>query len=365
MPERHGPCETALRKQIDDALVEIDKEKYTLKWDGHMQGHFRIVGWTVPTPASDGEFVYVWCGNGVAASFDLDGNTRWIRRANAGELFYPASPAVIDGKFIVYAGGDFKMVALDARTGEELWRQPQVYASTAALIPARINGVGVVIEQRGGVVRVSDGKMVYTHPRRPPKYEGDVGWAPPACINNVIYQPWYGVQLFLIDFNGKDVAGDAWTADFSELENLVVSKNSKGQWIDRWSCGSPLIHEGIYYNVDIFGTLYAADLQTKKLLYRVDLSGDFDSLSHYNAVGVAASVTLGGRHLFVMDNQGTCVVFEPGREFRKVAVNRIRRTVRRPWPMRPQEETGYSPPVFEGSRMYLRGEHYLYCIGKE
>ena len=44
--------------------------------------------------------------------------------------------------------------------------------------------------------------------------------------------------------------------------------------------------------------------------------------------------------------------------------NRIETTARRVWPMRPQEEIGYSPPIFEGRRMYLRGEQYLYCIGK-
>jgi hypothetical protein len=80
-------------------------------------------------------------------------------------------------------------------------------------------------------------------------------------------------------------------------------------------------------------------------------------------VGVAASVTLAGGHLFAMDNQGTVVIFEPGEAYRQVAVNRIRRQVYRPWPIRPQEEIGYSPPLFEGSRMYLRGERYLYCIG--
>jgi hypothetical protein len=57
-------------------------------------------------------------------------------------------------------------------------------------------------------------------------------------------------------------------------------------------------------------------------------------------------------------------VFEPGREFRQVAVNHIRSTARRLWPMRPQEEIGYSPPVFVGDRMYLRGEQYLYCMGR-
>ncbi len=349
-----------LRKKIDAALVAIDKEKYALKWDGHMAGHFRIVGWTTPSPCSDGKYIYAYCGNGVAACFDLDGNTRWIRRANTGMLFYSSSPALIDDKFVLFAGG-MNMVALDAATGEVAWTQPAVDKGVAALIPARINGVGVIISQKGDIVRASDGKVIFDNPQ---KRKGDSGWAPPLCLGNVVYQPWLGVgNLHVNDFS--KATGDTWSCQGRAIGGLANPRNKDGKWVDRWTCGSPLVHEGIYYNQDVFGTLYAADLKTRKLLYRVDLSSDFNMMAHYNAVGVAASITLGGKQLFVSDNQGNTVVFEPGPVFKKVAVNRIERQIDRPWPIRPQEETGYSPPVFEGPRMYLRGEYNLYCIGKE
>ena len=350
-----------LRKKIDAALVAIDAGKYKLKWDGHMSSHFRIVGWTQPTPCSDGRYVYVYCGNGVAACYDLQGNTRWIRRVNPGELHYPASPALVAGKFVVFAGGGFNMVALDAETGKVAWRQPKVDKSVGALIGARINGVAVVISQQGDVVRAADGKRLYSNPL---KRTGDTGWAPPMCLDGVIYLPWSGVGNLLVkDF--RSASGDAWTCQRRDVGDIAVNRDSKGGWIDRWTCGSPLVHEGIYYNQDVFGTLYAVDLKTRKVLYRRDLSADFNMLTHYNALGVAASITLGGKHLFAMDNQGTTVVFQPGRAFKKVAVNRIERQVYRPWPMRPQEEIGYSPPLFEGPRMYLRGERYLYCVGRQ
>ncbi|MDA0838582.1 MAG: PQQ-binding-like beta-propeller repeat protein [Planctomycetota bacterium] len=348
-----------LRKEIDTALVTIDKEKYALKWDGHMAGHFWVVGWTMPTPCTDGDYVYVYCGNGVAACYDMEGSTRWIRRVNTETIYYSATPALIDGKFVIYGGG-MNMVALDAATGQVAWTQPEVSNTVAALIPARINGVGVILSQKGHVVRASDGKLLYSDYKK----GGDTGWAPPVCLDNVIYQPFSGVGTLQVkDFNGA--AGDAWTCQRRDIGDIANPRNKDGTWIDKWTCGSPLIHEGIYYNQDVFGTLYAVDLKTRKLLYRVDLSSEFNSLSHYNAVGVAASITLGGDHLFVSDNQGTTVVFEPGPEFKKIALNRLERQVYRPWPVRPQEETGCSPPVFDGKRMYLRGEYHLYCIGTE
>ena len=348
-----------LRRAIDAALVAID-EKYKLDWDGHMASHFRIVGWTMPTPGTDGKYLYVYCGNGVAACYDFDGNTRWIRHANAGKIYYSSTPALASGKFVLFAGG-MNMVALEAGTGTVAWQQPAVSSNVAALVAARINGVDVILSQKGDVVRASDGKLLYADRR---KGAGDTGWAPPVCLENVVYQPFSGVGTLQVkDFNGAK--GDTWTCQRRGLGGLANARNRDGKWVDKWTCGSPLVHEGIYYNHDVFGTLYAADIRTRKLLYRVDLSHDFNSISHYNAVGVAASVTLGGRYLFAMDNQGTTVVFEPGPVFRKVAVNRIEQQIDRPWAIRPQEEIGYSPPVFEGSRMYLRGEHYLYCIGEE
>ena len=222
--------------------------------------------------------------------------------------------------------------------------------------------MGVIVSQQSDVVRASDGKMLYENPRKL-KNGNSAGWTAPLRVGNVIYQPWHTVGLLILDFSGAK--GDAWTCRSSWTGELVVNRNSKGVWIDKPTCGSPLIHDGVYYNIDVFGTLYAADMETRKLLYREDLSGTFNALSHYNAVGVAASVTLGGKHLFVMDNQGTTVVFKPGPVFKRVAVNRIERTIHRPWPMRPQAEIGYSPPIFDGKRMYLRGEQYLYCIGEK
>jgi len=349
----------ALRGKIQEALTAINKEKYQLKWDGHMEGHFGIVGWTMPTPCSDGKHVYVYCGNGVAAKYDLEGNPKWIRRANDGMIFYLSTPALIGGKLVIYSGG-INTVALNAETGEKAWEQPQVDKNIAALVPARINGVEVVLSREGEIVRASDGKVLYAHSR---KHKGDTGWAPPVILDDTVYLLWCGVGSLLVwDFKGQ--SGEAWQPKEKNLGGWAISKDDSGKWVDKWTCGSPLVHDGICYLQDIYATLYAVDLKTEKMLYRQDLREDLDYLFHYNAVGVAASLTLGGKHIFMLDNQGNCVVFETGPVFKKVAVNRIHGVVQRDLPIGSREQVGYSPPLFEGNRMYLRGERFLYCIGK-
>ena len=81
------------------------------------------------------------------------------------------------------------------------------------------------------------------------------------------------------------------------------------------------------------------------------------------STAVAASPTLIGKHLFVLDNQGSTVVLEPGREFKLIATNYIATQLDRPWPIPVQETLAYAPPIVDGNRFYLRGERFLYCIG--
>ncbi len=90
-----------------------------------------------------------------------------------------------------------------------------------------------------------------------------------------------------------------------------------------------------------------------------------DGDANYVAMPVAASCTLVGQHVVVMDNQGHSVLLEPGGECQEVARNRIAMQVQREWATTTQEYTAYAPPVADGKQMYIRGERHLYCIGSK
>jgi outer membrane protein assembly factor BamB len=342
-----------LRRTVRDLLLGIDKKLYGLKWDDHLAGHFAIVGFTT-TPASDGKHVYAFFGHGVVACYDLEGNPKWIKRLEAEEIRYSCSPALIGGKLICTFGG---MHGLDAATGNVVWKQPEV-TSIAALIPARIRGVDVVATRDGRVFRAADGKPLWSNPAI---HAGDTGWAAPVILNEVMYLPWHGVgELIVADFS--EVSGDAWKPKVRTVDVGADHRRPNGQWLDRWTAGSPIVHQGVYYNIDQYGVFYAVDLASGKPLYKQDVG--FDELHHYNAIGVGASPTLAGRQIYVIDNQGTGVVLEAGRTYKQLAVNRIETLLPRDWPIPPQEILANAAPVFDGNRMYLRGEQHLYCIGK-
>jgi len=341
-----------LRTRIHRTLVEIDADRFAWKADGHFEGHFGIVGFTTPTPVSDGKHVWVWCGNGVAACYDLDGKRRWIQRVPAKELSYASSPALADGTLAVFL---HKLYGLDAATGAIRWQQPKININNGAVLAATIAGVPVFVSQRGHIVRAADGKLLHKEDNP----SGDTGWAPSVILGDIVYQPNYGVNhLNVLDFAG--VTGNNWTPKRTTIE-VKTGPLPDGKRRDRWTAGSPLVVDGIAYMVDIYGTFYAVDLKEKQTLYsqQTELRGLF----HYNALPFAASPTLIGKHIVIQNNQGTALVLEPGRAFKPVATNRLATQIDRYWPLPAQETTGYSPPVADGDRMYIRGERHLYCIG--
>jgi len=289
------------------------------------------------------------------ACYDLEGNRKWIRRLEAPEIRYSCSPALIGGKVVCIFGG---MWALDAATGEIAWSQPEA-TSIASLIPARIKGTDAVFTQKGVVYRASDGKKLWANPHIIPN---DTGWAAPVVLGDVMYLEWYGItNLLVADFS--EVTGEEWKPKVDMIGLQTVNRRPDGKWLDRFTAGSPVIHDGVFYGIDQYGVFHALDLKTKKTLYKQDVG--FDEFHTYNAIGVGASATLGGKNIYVIDNQGMCVVLAPGPEYKPVAVNRIETKLPRPWPMPPQELLANAAPVFDGKRMYLRGEQYLYCLGEK
>lgn len=344
---------TALRTRIQKTLTEIDDERFAWRADGHFQAHFGIVGFTTPSPVSDGKHVWVWCGNGVAACYDLDGRRQWITRIPTNGLSYSSAPAFADGVFAVFQQN---LIGLDAQSGKVRWEQKKINFSNGSLLSARIAGVQVFVNSLGDIARAADGKLLY---REEDRAGGKPCWGPPVIVGDKIYLSRFGPQnLLVLDFTGA--AGETW-----EAKRLLIQAPdgiNRAKSVSRSSCGSPLLVDDMVYTVDIYSTLYAFDLKGKKLAYHHDT--ELAGLFHYNAVPVAASPTLIGKHIVIQDNQGVALVLEPGREFKQVGKNHIATQMNRYWPMPAQETIGYSPPVPDGECIYIRGERYLYCVGE-
>jgi outer membrane protein assembly factor BamB len=145
------------------------------------------IGWTFAAPETDGEFVYFTTGQGTAACYDLSGERVWSRfipykeggmatfRGSCMGGSGAAAPRLVGDTFcfFVTTGPDKcdSLYGLDKRTGKILW-------STAdeRVVMGMARGLGrlaiprpdgsilhALASTRGGVVRVTDGKVLGFH----------------------------------------------------------------------------------------------------------------------------------------------------------------------------------------------------------
>ena len=349
---------TVLRRKIYDLLTKIDARKYARGENPHIPA----VGFTFPTPASDGEAVYAQFHPGVLASYDLDGNRRWI--ASTLDLGYSVcedgkkwvhapygccSPAIIGDKLIVLKGW-FR--AFDRKTGKVAWDTGPInkdfwkgeggvpnFNCPQSVVPGRVGNVDFVMGFQGCLVRASDGKVMGL----PTHHVSLHQFATPVIDGDTAYE--WGIQKYKL------------TVDGDEIKRQNAGHAPSGSAMN---CPSPLLHEGLVYCLSAAGVLGVYEAETSKLVYRQQL--EMTPLCHYNANGATPSVALGGKHVYLMDNQGTCVVVETGRTFKQVACNRIDTMMQHPFPLTTIERFEGSP-VFDGKCMFIRGERNLYCIG--
>jgi len=106
-------------------------------------------------------------------------------------------------------------------------------------------------------------------------------------------------------------------------------------------------------------------VEAGKIVYQKLL--DLDPLQAHNegpARGIGVSLALAGKHLYCFGNNGAALVLEPGRVYRQIAKNKIENVVMAGhWAER--QERFVASPVFDGNRLYLRGEGTLYAIGAD
>jgi outer membrane protein assembly factor BamB len=373
-----------LEKQVQKAMKAVDAEKYKIESGTD-------VGFSGFTPLTDGKCIWTWSASGVSACYDLDGNRKWIRldRRPAVEHGFTSSPVLADGKLVVFMRD---VMAFDAATGKLAWVNPIVgndgfnpggyfHGSLVAVdlagTPAIALANGMILRARDGatlygsrettrqgvaspvvagryLIFVSSGCMMAVHelpdPAAGPLKLANDPYVPPAP--GTAYDP------------PKRPAG-ATAKDWPlQLPTRVIDVNASGfpKHYLPWILCSPLVHDGLVYTVNNNGVLTVVDLAAGKVLYQKML--DLDPFQGHNegaSRGVGSSPTLAGKYIYVVGNAGATVVLEPGRTFKQVAKNKIESYILSThWAAR--QERFMCNPVFDGRRLYLHGEEFLYAI---
>jgi len=130
-----------------------------------------------------------------------------------------------------------------------------------------------------------------------------------------------------------------------------------------WYLGSPVVHEGLAYLVNNSGVLTLVDAAEGRIMYQKMLDLDYYQAPNEGAArGVGIGPALAGKRLYFLGNSGAALVLEPGRTYKQIAKNKIESVVMTGhWAER--QERFVANPVFDGQRLYIRGEGNLYAIG--
>ncbi len=289
-------------------------------------------GYATPTPVTDGMLVWVSCGSGVVACYDLEGKRRWIRFVDlpqATQYGRSASPLLVNGKLLVSIGG---IEALHPQTGATLWQAEGAKPTYGTPATARIGDAAVIFTPGGDCVRAGDGRILA---RKLPK----TTYSSPLVRDNVVYY----VDSTVTAIGLPEKLGETLTP-----RKLWENDDVEGEFY-----ASPICHGGTLYCASNEGTLYALDAKTGAEVFHKELEIRAASgRPGIEPANVYPSLCLVGSQILLGNDAGQMLVLEPGRQYKQVSRNYL------------DKGCGATPAV-DKDVLLLRGAESLYCIGRK
>jgi outer membrane protein assembly factor BamB len=312
------------------------------------------------TPVTDGERVYAYFGMHGVYCYDVNGKFQW--KVDLGS--YPTalgfgtggSPVLEGGRLFVQCDNEKQsfLVALNAKTGKELWRTKRTERTTYSTPLVWKNKV------RTEVVCVGTPKTRSYDPAT-----GKQLWELGGMTGQPKASATAGPDLLYVGtgggpggFGGAGGRGGPG-GEFSGARPLVAVKAGASGDITlkdgeesndgiAWylpnagpATPTPLLYEGLLYVLDDRNGLVSCyDAKSGKQVYKKRLPG---------ARGFTSSPWAYGGKVFCLDDAGTTHVLKAGREFKVLGKNTI-------------PEMCWSTPAVAGDALVLRTVDHLYCI---
>jgi outer membrane protein assembly factor BamB len=322
---KDNPDDAAAKQRLAAAQqrlrdVNQQMEPYRALWYIPASRH-DVNGYASATPVSDGKYVWVVYGTGIVACYDLDGHRVWAKflEKPTNVWGHSASPVLSGKTLLVHI---LHCTALDSTTGNILWqtRVPESWGTPAV---TAIGGTPVIITPMGDILRISDGLVLA-------KTVAKLTYNSPVVVGNTAY---------FIEYGGKAVQlPDAIVNDRAECKVLWTTEPKKERYY-----ASPVVHDGLIYALHQFGLLSCIDAADGKVVYEQDL--------HLGKGTCYPSLALAGGMLFAASDNGTTVVFKPGRQYEEIARNVL--------------EPYRASLVFSGGHIFVRGLKNMYCLGAQ
>ncbi len=328
---RHLVCFDRAGKQLWQKDFPAPAKDYPNK------GYTALHGYASSTPVSDGKRLFVFFGAAGVFAFDLTGNQLWHVGVGAktNKWGTGASPILYQNLVIVPAAVESnQFVALDQADGKKVWAQ-KVNGEESWATPLL-----VTVGKKAELVIGEDKRVLGLD-----ALTGEILW---TCrgIDDYMCPTAVADQGIVYAVGGLTAPGAmavkaGGRGDVTESHRLWAIK--KGS-----NVSSPVFHEGhLYWAHDENGVVYCADAKSGKIVYQERLSPP--------AERIYASATLADGKLYYVSRTNGTYVLQAGPQFKLLARNQFAA----------DSSVFNSSPAISGSRIYLRSDQALYCVGNK
>jgi outer membrane protein assembly factor BamB len=324
---------------IDRRTGKIVWERVATEEKPHESTHPLNGTWASSSAATDGEVIISHFESRGMYAYDVNGKLLWQKRFGEKNILSETGEGttpVLYKNYVVLVWdhqGDSFIVALDKKTGKELWRNSRAEADTwSTPLIVEHEGRAQVIVNGWGTIQSYDletGKVVWH----------TTGLTPLTIPSPVAEN---GIVIAMSGFNGsklKAVRLAKASGDITGTDAILWSVDR-----DTPYSPSPLLFDGIvYFLKSNNGILSVFDAQTGTPHYRAQRLTA--------APNVYASPVGADGRVYIAGADGATVVIRHGPKFEILATNTL-------------EDGFMASPALVDNELYLRGAKYLYCISE-
>ena len=294
--------------------------------------------YATPTPATNGQHVVASFGPAVVC-LNIDGRLIWkaldpkytenARYGAASSVLLYRDMAIVLQEREEKANRETWMAAFDIATGQILWNVSPSHLKWAYTTPLIYNDGQVTQLVTASHLNVagfdiSSGRGLWHH-----KVELDQLVASMVRIDSTFYLgggtwgPEHLIAMTLTGHGARTSVQEIWRA----------SEDTPG-------CASPVAYKDMIFTVSDPGIMCAYDARSGRLHWRENLKGRY-----------LASLVAGDGRIYACSTKGHVKVVAAEPQFRIISENRLEGECR-------------ASPAIQDSRLLIRTEEYLYCIGK-
>ncbi|WP_197443247.1 PQQ-binding-like beta-propeller repeat protein [Lignipirellula cremea] len=343
----------------------LDRKSGQLLWErtiGQGIAHDTRSNYAAPSPATDGETVIFFYGNGQMLAFDFDGKELWSKNVGpfAFQWTFSTSPVLYDGKLYLQVlqrdtpvngrGGKENpsyLLALEPKTGDELWRVLRPSKAQAESLEAFNTPMPYEYNGRKQILIAGGDALTGHNPETGEELWRWGTWNPQRIGHwRLVPSPIAGDGVVLACAPKKEPIFALPVDKSGLLNDDAILWDSEGERPISSDVPTPAFYDGDFFVLsDVSKSLSRVEARTGKVKWTVDTPGR----AKYEASPLA-----GDGKIYALNFDGEAAVFDAGTG-KLLQVNALDK---------PTQGSVRSSIIASQEQLFIRTTTMLYCIGK-